>query len=96
MESAKAKGEDAQRCYNAAYTTISKAGYKAHKKAQKCQKKTKNDIKNNFDYIDDLVSVGFLSIVITTFSFVIWRDDIKYVTDRHFDWLHFLRLFFFF
>lgn len=58
MNAAKAKGKDAQHCYDTNYCGIMQHRDTANKAAIKCQESAENSIKNSLGFIDNLVSVN--------------------------------------
>lgn len=58
VNAAKAKGKDAQHCYDTNYCGIMQHRDTANKAAIKCQESAENSIKNSLGFIDNLVSFG--------------------------------------
>ncbi|KMQ88076.1 glucosamine--fructose-6-phosphate aminotransferase, partial [Lasius niger] len=56
VNAAKAKGKDAQHCYDTNYCGIMQHRDTANKAAIKCQESAENSIKNSLGFIDNLVS----------------------------------------
>ncbi|XP_011864333.1 PREDICTED: uncharacterized protein LOC105560120 [Vollenhovia emeryi] len=58
VEEAKAKGKDAQPCYDAAHNILKSNDYNAMYYARQCQECAGNAIKDNLSFIDNLIATG--------------------------------------
>ncbi|XP_011703086.1 PREDICTED: uncharacterized protein LOC105459087 [Wasmannia auropunctata] len=58
VEDAKARGKDAQRCYDAAHNIVKDARYAFYTDAERCQVSAKRCISNNLSFIDNLITNG--------------------------------------
>ncbi|XP_011646810.1 uncharacterized protein LOC105433284 [Pogonomyrmex barbatus] len=58
VEDAKARGKNAQSCYDAALLIVRNINYDAYTDAQRCHESAKDSINNNLGFIDHLITIG--------------------------------------
>ncbi|XP_072757168.1 uncharacterized protein [Anoplolepis gracilipes] len=58
VNAVRAKGKDAQHCYDANFCAISQHSDTAYKVAEKCEKSAESAIKNSLVFIDNFISFG--------------------------------------